>query len=67
MTETTKSKIEVAFIYLFIGIMFIIIGYPLFWAIMMSLNSGTNMLVTDLFPKSPTLEHYKWLFTSPKE
>lgn len=66
MTSKTKSKIEVTFIYLFIGIMFIIIGYPLFWAIMMSLNSGTNMLVTDLFPKNPTLEHYKWLFTSPK-
>jgi len=61
-----KSKIEVAFIYLFILVMFVIIGYPLFWAIMMSLNPGTNMLVTDLFPKNPTLEHYKWLFTNPR-
>lgn len=32
---------------------------------MMSLNPGTNMLVTNLFPDNPTLEHYKWLFTSP--
>ncbi|SET06542.1 carbohydrate ABC transporter membrane protein 2, CUT1 family [Oceanobacillus limi] len=66
MNRKTKSKIEVTFIYLFFLIMFVIIGYPLFWAVMMSLNPGTNMLVTDLFPDNPTLEHYKWLFTDPK-
>ncbi len=65
MRRKTKSKIEVAFIYIFFLIMFVIIGYPLFWAVMMSINPGTNMLVTDLFPDSPTLEHYKWLFTDP--
>ncbi|MUK89004.1 ABC transporter permease subunit [Ornithinibacillus sp. L9] len=65
MNRKTKSKIEVTFIYIFFLIMFVIIGYPLFWAIMMSLNPGSNMLVTELFPKNPTLEHYKWLFTSP--
>ncbi|WP_042147144.1 sugar ABC transporter permease [Paucisalibacillus sp. EB02] len=65
MGRKTKSKIEVAFIYIFFLIMFVIIGYPLFWAIMMSINPGTNMLVTDLFPDNPTLEHYKWLFTDP--
>lgn len=65
MKRKTKSKIEVAFIYIFFLIMFVIIGYPLFWAVMMSVNPGTNMLVTDLFPDSPTLEHYKWLFTDP--
>lgn len=66
MSPKLKSRIEVALIYLFIFIMFVIIGYPLFWAIMMSLNPGTNMLVTELFPSNPTLEHYKWLFTSPR-
>jgi len=64
--KKTKSKIEVAFIYLFVLVMFVIIGYPLFWAVMMSVNPGTNMLVTDIFPKNPTLEHYKWLFTNPR-
>ncbi len=66
MSRKKKSKIEVAFIYLFFLIMFVIIGYPLFWALMMSLNPGSNMLVTDLFPSAPTMEHYKWLFTDPK-
>lgn len=66
MNRKTKSKIEVAFIYLFFLIMFVIIGYPLFWAVMMSVNPGTNMLVTNLFPDNPTLEHYKWLFTNPR-
>lgn len=66
MNRKTKSKIEVTLIYLFFGLMFVIIGYPLLWTVMMSLNPGTNMLVTDLFPKNPTLEHYKWLFTNPR-
>ncbi len=65
MKPQMKSRIEVTFIYIFFAIMFVVIGYPLFWAIMMSVNPGTNMLVTDLFPDNPTLEHYKWLFTSP--
>ncbi|WP_405100276.1 sugar ABC transporter permease [Oceanobacillus sp. FSL H7-0719] len=66
MNRKTKSKIEVTFIYIFFLIMFVIIGYPLFWAIMMSFNPGTNMLVTDILPDNPTLEHYKWLFTDPR-
>ncbi|WP_073200424.1 sugar ABC transporter permease [Gracilibacillus kekensis] len=65
MTRKTKSKIEVAFIYLFFALMFIVIGYPLAWTVMMSINPGTNMLVTQLIPDSPTLEHYIWLFTDP--
>lgn len=65
MKPKTKSKIEVTFSYLFFLLMFIIIGYPLLWAVMMSLNPGSNMLVTQLIPDNPTLEHYKWLFTSP--
>lgn len=66
MNQKTKSKIEVTFIYLFFLLMFVVIGYPLFWALMMSLNPGSNMLVTNLFPSNPTLEHYKWLFTDPR-
>lgn len=66
MNPKRKSQIEVFFMYLFIFIMFIIIAYPLFWGVMMSVNPGTNMLVTNLFPKNPTLEHYKWLFTNPR-
>lgn len=61
-----KSKIEVTLMYLFFAIMFLVIAYPLIWAIMMSLNPGTNMLVTSLIPDSITLDHYKWLFTNPK-
>jgi len=66
MSRKTKSRIEVSLMYLFFFIMFIVIAYPLIWAIMMSLNPGTNMLVTSLIPKSITLDHYKWLFTNPR-
>lgn len=65
MKRKTKSNIEVTFIYIFLAIMFIIIAYPLVWTVMMSLNPGSNMLVTKLIPENPTLEHYKWLFTNP--
>lgn len=65
LSTKTKSKLEVTFIYIFIILMFIVIGYPLVWTLMMSINPGTNMLVTQLIPENPTLEHYLWLFTNP--
>ncbi|GAA0300189.1 arabinogalactan oligomer/maltooligosaccharide transport system permease protein [Gracilibacillus halotolerans] len=65
LQRKTKSKIEVTFMYIFIILMFIVIGYPLVWTLMMSINPGTNMLVTKLIPDNPTLEHYIWLFTDP--
>lgn len=65
LNRKTKSKIEVTFMYIFIILMFIVIGYPLIWTFMMSINPGTNMLVTKMIPDSPTLEHYIWLFTNP--
>lgn len=65
LNRKTKSKIEVTFMYIFIILMFIVIGYPLVWTFMMSINPGTNMLVTKMIPDSPTLEHYIWLFTNP--
>lgn len=65
LQRKTKSKIEVTFMYIFIILMFIVIGYPLVWTFMMSINPGTNMLVTKMIPDSPTLEHYIWLFTNP--
>jgi len=66
MNRKIQSKIEVTLMYLFFLIMFIAIAYPLVWAIMMSLNPETNMLVTSLIPDSITLDHYKWLFTNPR-
>ncbi|MBM7554078.1 arabinogalactan oligomer/maltooligosaccharide transport system permease protein [Thalassobacillus pellis] len=65
MNAKTKSKIEVTLIYLFLAVMFVVIAYPLLWTIMMSINPGTNMLVTKMIPDNPTLEHYLWLFTDP--
>lgn len=66
MNRKVKSRLEVTLMYLFFLIMFIVIAYPLLWAVMMSLNPGTNMLVTSLIPESITFEHYKWLFTNPR-
>jgi len=57
--------LEVAGIYLIIGVMAVIIFYPLAWAIGLSFSAGTSVYSSSMFPKEPTLEHYRWLFTSP--
>ncbi|WP_243385579.1 sugar ABC transporter permease [Bacillus kexueae] len=66
MNVKLKSRLEVSFIYLFIAFMFVIIAYPLLWTIGMSLNPGTSLYSAKLIPENASLEHYKWLFTSPQ-
>ncbi|WP_068782719.1 sugar ABC transporter permease [Paenibacillus phocaensis] len=61
-----KSRLEVAGIYLIIGLMTVVICYPLAWAVGLSFNSGTSLYTSSMIPKEPTLEHYRWLFTSPE-
>lgn len=65
MSRKTKSRLEVAAIYLVIFVMFVIIFYPLLWTVGMSLNPGTSLYAAELFPDNWTLDHYKWLFTDP--
>lgn len=64
MSAKTKSKIEVTFMYLFIFIMFVLIGYPLVWTIGLSLNSGTSLYSASMIPENWSFIHYKWLFTA---
>jgi arabinogalactan oligomer/maltooligosaccharide transport system permease protein len=66
MSNKWRSRLEVTAIYLFLGVVIVVIAYPLLWTIGMSLNPGTSMYSTTMIPKTPSLEHYKWLFTSPQ-
>ncbi|GIP17112.1 sugar ABC transporter permease [Paenibacillus montaniterrae] len=66
MNHRLKSKLEVAGIYGIIIVMSIIIFYPLAWALGLSFNTGTSLYSSSIIPKEPTLEHYRWLFTSPE-
>lgn len=66
MNLRLKSKLEVATIYGIIAVVSIIIFYPLAWALGLSFNSGTSLYSSSIIPKEPTLEHYRWLFTSPE-
>lgn len=66
MNLRLKSKLEVASIYSIIAVVSIIIFYPLAWAIGLSFNSGTSLYSSSIIPKDPTLQHYRWLFTSPE-
>ncbi|KGX92713.1 arabinogalactan ABC transporter permease [Pontibacillus halophilus JSM 076056 = DSM 19796] len=65
MHAKTKSRLEVALIYAFLLVMFVVIAYPLIWTVGMSLNPGTNMYSTSMIPEVVTFEHYRWLFTDP--
>ncbi|MER2063839.1 MAG: sugar ABC transporter permease, partial [Alkalibacterium sp.] len=61
-----KSKLEVALIYLILGIMFVIIAYPLFWAFAMSMNTTSNLYTASLSPENWSLDNFRWLFTNPR-
>lgn len=65
-TRKQKSKIEVAFIYLILAVMFIIIFYPLFWAFAISMNTSSNLYTASLSPENWSLDNYRWLFTNPR-
>ncbi|MGM0920362.1 MAG: sugar ABC transporter permease [Bacillota bacterium] len=62
MNTKTKNRLEVAAIYLIFAVMFVIIAYPLIWAVGMSLNPGTSMFSATMIPKDFSFEHYRWLF-----
>lgn len=59
------SGLEVAGIYLVIVLMSAAIVLPLLWTIGSSVTPGTSLVGTSMFPGDPTLDHYRWLFTSP--
>ncbi|WP_161878499.1 sugar ABC transporter permease [Alkalibacterium sp. MB6] len=61
-----KSRLEVALIYLVIAVMFVIIAYPLLWALSMSMNSTTNLFSASLSPENWSLVNYEWLFNNPR-
>lgn len=63
MSRKVRNRLQLVGIYSVIILMFIIIMYPLLWALGMSLNEGSNLYSSSIIPKRPTLAHYKWLFT----
>ncbi|MBU5595488.1 sugar ABC transporter permease [Amphibacillus sp. MSJ-3] len=66
MSRKTKNKIELTVMYLIIGVMFLIIFYPLVWAFGMSLNPSSNLYGASIIPENWSFDHYKWLFTNPR-
>jgi arabinogalactan oligomer / maltooligosaccharide transport system permease protein len=48
--------------YILLILMTVIIFYPLLWAVGASFNPGNSLVSTTIFPKNPTLDHYKELF-----
>ncbi|MBD2847188.1 sugar ABC transporter permease [Paenibacillus sp. IB182496] len=66
MSPRAKSRLEVALIYLIVAAAAVVIFYPLAWAVGLSFNTGTSLYSSSMIPRQPTLEHYRWLFTSPE-
>ncbi|NJP36823.1 sugar ABC transporter permease [Alkalicoccus luteus] len=60
------NRLELIGSYSVIAIMFVIILYPLAWALGISLNTGTGVYGASIIPDNITFEHYAWLFTDPR-
>lgn len=65
MSKKAKDRLELTIIYTIIGIMFIIIFYPLLWAFGLSLNPGHSLYGASMIPDNWSFTHYKWLFFDP--
>ncbi|RAN65742.1 sugar ABC transporter permease [Dolosigranulum pigrum] len=66
LSRKNKSRIEVGLIYLVLLVMFVVILYPLVWALAISMNTTTSLYGASLSPENWSLNNYVWLFTSPR-
>ena len=66
LSRKKKSRIEVGLIYLVLLVMFVVILYPLVWALAISMNTTTSLYGASLSPENWSLDNYVWLFTSPR-
>lgn len=65
-SRAQKSRLEVAMTYFILGIVFIIIFYPLYWAFAISMNSTSTLYGASLSPENWSLTNYEWLFNNPR-
>ncbi|WP_124727776.1 sugar ABC transporter permease [Staphylospora marina] len=63
---TWKKRISLLLIYAFLLLMVVVSVYPVLWVIGASLSPGDSIFSTTLIPENATLDHYRWLFTSPE-
>lgn len=65
LSKKTRDRIEVGLIYLIFIVMFVVILYPLLWAVAISMNTTTSLYGASLSPDTWALDNFVWLFTSP--
>ena len=58
-----KKAIKMIPVYMLLVFMSLIVLAPVVWIVGSSLNPGTSLFSSDIFPKEPTLRHYRDLFT----
>ncbi len=64
INQKTLKYLRLTFSYLFLLVMVAIVAYPILWMIGASFNSGDSLYSSTMFPKKPTLEHYRELVTN---
>src|SRR5690625_2220383 len=63
MIQTKKQRFwRLLLTYGILILVILLIVYPLLWAIGASFNPGKSLVSTTMFPKNPTLNHYRELF-----
>lgn len=59
----TKKALKMIPVYMLLITLSLIILAPVLWIVGSSLNPGTSLFSSEIFPKEPTLRHYRDLFT----
>lgn len=57
-----RSRLATVFIYVLLVATAIIVLLPVVWIVVSSLNPGDTLLSTSLWPKTLSLDHYRYLF-----
>ncbi|AZR72217.1 sugar ABC transporter permease [Anoxybacter fermentans] len=57
--------IRLTLTYIFLLIMVCVTVYPILWLIGASFNTGDSLYSSTMFPKNPTLDHYRELMNNP--
>lgn len=61
--SSTKEVLKMIPVYMLLVTLSLIILLPVLWIVGSSLNPGTSLFSSTIFPKEPTLRHYRDLFT----
>ncbi|MBB3110629.1 arabinogalactan oligomer/maltooligosaccharide transport system permease protein [Paenibacillus phyllosphaerae] len=65
MSTKSSKYLRLTLSYVIIVVLALCALYPAVWVLLSSFRPGSSLFADSFFPKNPTIDHYKELFTSP--